>query len=112
MHPPPAGINPTIVSTSPTTIFVCDTTKLLWQRTSKPPPRAKPDGADITGYFEYLRCLQVSWKYFTNLWIDPKSPLLAKSIVYDKFTPAENCIASLIIIKGLSVAFFKLSIES
>jgi len=29
-------------------------------KTSKPPPKVKPDGADITGYLEYLRCLQAS----------------------------------------------------
>ena len=93
-------------------MFVCEATKLLWTRTSKPPPRVKPDGADTTGYFEYFKCLHVSWKYLINFSIDLKSPLSAKFIVYVKFTPAENCMLSFIIINGLSVAFFKLSIES
>ena len=81
LQPPPAGINPTIVSTKPITIFVCDATKLLCTRTSKPPPKVKPEGADITGYFEYLSSLHVSWKYLINFSIDLKSPLFAKSIV-------------------------------
>ena len=34
--------------------------KLLWHKTSKPPPNANPDGADTTGNFEYFKCLQVS----------------------------------------------------
>ncbi len=29
LHPPPAGTRPTIVSTNPTTILVCEATKLL-----------------------------------------------------------------------------------
>jgi len=41
-------------------MLVCDTTKLLCNITSSPPPKAKPDGAEITGCFEYLRCLHVS----------------------------------------------------
>ena len=60
LHPPPAGIRPTIVSTSPITMLVCDTTKLLCTKTSKPPPRTSPEGAETTGCAEYFRCLQVS----------------------------------------------------
>ena len=41
-------------------MFVCDATKLLCTSTSKPPPNVNPEGAETTGYFEYLRCLQVS----------------------------------------------------
>ena len=49
LHPPPAGTSPTPVSTNPITIFICDTTKFDWIATSSPPPKTKPDGAEITG---------------------------------------------------------------
>ena len=34
-------------------MFVCETTKLDRIATSSPPPKTRPDGADITGYLEY-----------------------------------------------------------
>src|ERR1035438_4311667 len=62
LHPPPAGISPTPVSTRPMYVSADACARPACSATSQPPPSAMPNTAATTGREAYLSAMHAAWK--------------------------------------------------
>jgi len=88
VDPPPAGMSPIPVSTSPMYVSASGCTRAAASTSSVPPPSVRPRGATTTGTGAYRSALVTAWKRRTARSSSSHSPSSASMRRRARFAPA------------------------